>query len=117
MWCGYHCCTSTVEFAQGHTAYSVGSAQCKGCNLKAKVPPMKPEWVDMFKNDQDSCPDVLQLIDLLLSLPASSADCKRGFCLVKVIKSDWKSRLRGTVVTDLMTVQLHSPEIATLIHP
>ena len=60
---------------------------------------------------------MLQLIDLLLSLPASSADCERGLCLVKVIKSDWKSRLRGTVVTDLMTVQLHSPEIATLIHP
>ncbi|KAL5496177.1 hypothetical protein EMCRGX_G012415 [Ephydatia muelleri] len=60
---------------------------------------------------QDNCPNVLQLVDLLLSLPASSADCERGFSLTKVIKSDWRSRLRDTMVTDLMTVQLHSPEI------
>eukprot|EP00731_Ephydatia_muelleri_P039293 Em1344g1a len=31
--------------------------------------------------------------------------------VTKVIKSDWRSRLRDTMVTDLMTVQLHSPEI------
>ena len=54
----------------------------------------------------------MQLVDLLLSLPASSADCERGFSLTKVIKSDWRSRLRNTMVTDLMTIQLHSPEIA-----
>ena len=31
--------------------------------------------------------------------------------LTKVIKSDWRSRLRDTMVTDLMSIQLHSPEI------
>eukprot|EP00731_Ephydatia_muelleri_P022417 Em0014g1008a len=76
-----------------------------------KVLPKKPEWVDVFRTAQDNCPNVLQLVDLLLSLPASSADCERGFSLTKVIKSDWRSRLRDTMVTDLMTVQLHSPEI------
>ncbi|KAL5496819.1 hypothetical protein EMCRGX_G013181 [Ephydatia muelleri] len=81
-------------------------------SLKAKVPPKEPEWVDVFKKAQDSCPNVLQLVDLLLSLPASSADCERGFSLTKVIKSVWRSRLRDTMVTDLMTIQQHSPEIA-----
>ena len=38
--------------------------------------------------------------------------CEQGFSLTKVIKSDWRSRLRDTMVTDLMTIQLHSPEIA-----
>ena len=66
----------------------------------------------MFKNAQDLCPNVLQLVDLLPSLPASSADCEQGFSLTKDIKSDWRSRLRDTMVTDLMTIQLHSPEIA-----
>ncbi|KAL5496790.1 hypothetical protein EMCRGX_G013148 [Ephydatia muelleri] len=86
----------------------------RGCkySLKAKVPPKEPEWVDVFKKAQDSCPNVLQLVDLLLSLPASSADCERGFSLTKVIKSVWRSRLRDTMVTDLMTIQQHSPEIA-----
>ncbi|KAL5496799.1 hypothetical protein EMCRGX_G013158 [Ephydatia muelleri] len=81
-------------------------------SLKAKVPPKEPQWVDVFKKAQDSCPNVLQLVDLLLSLPASSADCERGFSLTKVIKSVWRSRLRDTMVTDLMTIQQHSPEIA-----
>ena len=40
----------------------------------------------MFKNAQDSCPNVLQLVDLLPSLPASSADCEQGFSLTKVIR-------------------------------
>eukprot|EP00731_Ephydatia_muelleri_P025501 Em0017g584a len=79
---------------------------------EAEVPPKEPEWVDVFKNAQDSCPNVLQLVDLLLSLPASSADCKQGISLTKVVKSDWRTRLRDTMVTDLMTIQLHSPEIA-----
>ena len=51
---------------------------------------------------------MLQLVDLLLSLPASSADCERGFSLAK---SDWRSRLRDTAVTNLMAIQLHSPDI------
>eukprot|EP00731_Ephydatia_muelleri_P037478 Em0481g5a len=49
--------------------------------------------------------------DLLLSLPASSADCERGFSLTKFIKSDWRSKLLDKKVTNLMTVKLNSPEI------
>ena len=40
----------------------------------------------MFKNAQDSCPNVLQQVHLLPSLPASSADCEQGFSLTKVIR-------------------------------
>ena len=54
---------------------------------------------------------MLQLVDLLLSLPASSADCESCFSLAKVINSDWRSRLRDTAVTNLMAIQLHSPDI------
>ena len=53
---------------------------------------------------------MLQLVDLLLCLPASSADCERGFSLAKVIKSDWRSRLRDMAVTNLMAIQSHSPD-------
>ena len=79
--------------------------------LKATFHPNEPGWTDVFKSAQYSCPNVLQLVDLLLSLPASSADCERGFSLVKVIKSDWRSRPRDTTVTNLMVIQLHSPDI------
>ena len=79
--------------------------------LKATFHPNEPAWADVFKSAQSSCPNVLQLIDLLLSLPASSADCERGFSLTKVIKSDFRSRLRDTTVTNLVKIQLHSPDI------
>ena len=79
--------------------------------LKATFHPNEPAWADVFKSAQSSCPNVLQLIALLLSLPASSADCERGFSLTKVIKSDFRSRLRDTTVTNLVKIQLHSPDI------
>ena len=56
-------------------------------------------WVDVFRNAHDTCPNVHQLMDLLLSLPASGADREGGFRLTKVM-SDWRSRLRYTMVTD-----------------
>ena len=36
---------------------------------------------------------------------------KEGFSLSKVIKSDWRSRLRDTAVANLMAIQLHIPDI------
>ena len=37
--------------------------------------------------------------------------CERGFSLAKVIKSDWRGRLKNTSVKNLMAIQLHSPDI------
>ncbi|KAJ7998204.1 hypothetical protein DPEC_G00220170 [Dallia pectoralis] len=42
---------------------------------------------------------------------ASTADCERGFNLMKQVKSDWRSGLRPYTLSDLLTVQLSSPDI------
>ena len=52
---------------------------------------------------------MLQVIDLLLTLPAHSADCERGFSHSKLVKNDWRSKLSNTGVTDCLTVALHTP--------
>ena len=52
---------------------------------------------------------MLQLIDLVLTLPAHSADCERGFSHAKLVKNDWRNKLRDTAVTDSLTVILHTP--------
>ena len=57
----------------------------------------------------NQCPDMLQLMDLVLTLPAHSADCKRGFSHAKLVKNDWRNKLRDTAVTDSLTVILHTP--------
>ena len=45
----------------------------------------------------DTCPNILSLIDLILSIPAHSADAERGFSEMKLVKSDWRSNLRSDV--------------------
>ena len=56
-------------------------------------------------------PSVLALMDLILSLPASSAEAERGFSVMKRIKSDWRSRLKDDAVSILMMVKLASPDV------
>lgn len=68
-------------------------------------------WKQVNDDLRDKCPSVLSLIDLVLSLPASSAEAERGFSLMKTIKTDWRSRLTDDSVSDLMTINLDSPEV------
>jgi hypothetical protein len=55
--------------------------------------------------------NVLKVISLAQSIPAHSADCERGFSLMKQIKSDWRSRLTSQRLTSLMMIKLRSPSI------
>jgi hypothetical protein len=44
----------------------------------------------------NSCPNILALVDLVLTLPASSAEAERGFNRLRMAKSDWRGK-RGDV--------------------
>ena len=47
---------------------------------------------------------ILQLIDICLTLRrASSAECERGFSLLKTIKSDWGSNLMTVTLEQIRT--------------
>lgn len=67
-----------------------------------------PEINIMLKRQ---CPDMLSLIDLILTLPASTSDCERGFSQMKLVKTDWRSQLATSTLCDLLVVQLSSPSI------
>uniref|UniRef100_A0A670YFN1 Sperm flagellar 2 n=1 Tax=Pseudonaja textilis TaxID=8673 RepID=A0A670YFN1_PSETE len=56
-------------------------------------------------------PNVLALIDLLLTLPASSSEAARGFGQMKLTMMRLRSKLMFESMTDLMVIQLNSPEI------
>nr|XP_006813033.1 PREDICTED: zinc finger protein 862-like [Saccoglossus kowalevskii] len=68
-------------------------------------------WAQVNSALVDKCPNILALIDLVLSMPASSFEAERGFSLMKIIKTDWRSRLKDSTLSDLMMVKLESPEI------
>ena len=58
-------------------------------------------WPGINRLLRHQCPDILSLVDLILSLPASTEDCERGFSQMKLVKSDWRSRLSTTTLCDL----------------
>ena len=58
------------------------------------------------------CSNLLCLVDLILTIPASSADAERGFNRLKIAKSDWRSKLSDTNLSDQMTIMLEGPSIA-----
>ncbi|XP_073719911.1 zinc finger protein 862 isoform X2 [Misgurnus anguillicaudatus] len=52
-------------------------------------------WPTVNRMLRHRCPDVLDLFNALLTIPATTADCERGFSVMKQVKSDWRSRLKG----------------------
>ena len=51
------------------------------------------------------------LVDLLLSIPAHSSECERGFSLIKLVKTDWRNCLTDDALTDLIQINLHFADI------
>ena len=68
-------------------------------------------WPELNRKYAAEYPNIFLLLDLVLTLPASTAECERGFNMMKQIKSDWRSNLGLEQINELMTVQLLSPDI------
>ena len=68
-------------------------------------------WKALNRSHSDQLPNVLGLIDLILTIPASTAECERGFSGMKRVKSDWRARLNTSTLSDLMLVLLEGPSI------
>lgn len=55
--------------------------------------------------------NLLSVVDLLLTLPASSAEVERGFSQLKLLKTDMRSKLKESHLNDLMFIKLLSAPI------
>ena len=69
-------------------------------------------WPELHRKFSTEAPNVFILIDLVLSLPVSTAECERRFNTMKQIKNDWRSSLASDTINDLMTILLCSPDIS-----
>nr|XP_056704207.1 zinc finger protein 862-like [Euleptes europaea] len=56
-------------------------------------------------------PNILALVDLVLALPASSDEAARGFCQMKLTMMQRRPKLMLESMTDLMIIQMNSPDI------
>ncbi|WAR09929.1 ZN862-like protein [Mya arenaria] len=55
--------------------------------------------------------NIAHLIEVILTLPMSSAVCERGFSAVKRIKSDWRACLNTETLDNLLCVSLEGPSL------
>ncbi|KAM6035510.1 sperm flagellar protein 2 isoform 2-T2 [Theristicus caerulescens] len=68
-------------------------------------------WDSVNSDYSKKYPNILTLVDLILTLPASSAETERGFSQMKLTTMHLHSKLRSESVTDLMIIQMNSPDI------
>ncbi|KAA0711976.1 hypothetical protein E1301_Tti012717 [Triplophysa tibetana] len=83
----------------------------KSCLYKEPQTLEKITWAKVNRMLRETCPDFLDLVDLVLCIPASTGDCERGFNVMKMVKSDWQSSLKCETLSDLLFVHLSSPSI------
>ena len=70
-------------------------------------------WCLLNTKYGDVYPKLFAFMDLVLTLPASTAECERGFSAMKVVMSNQRSGLNGDTLSDLLMVKLHSAEISS----
>ena len=68
-------------------------------------------WKEINRRYDHQLPNLLPLVDLILSLPSTSADCERGFSAMKHIKTEHRASLLPSALDDLLMVYLNSPPI------
>ncbi len=85
----------------------------KSSLYKQKQRVQEMTWVQVNILLQQKCPNALALVDLILTLPASSAECERGFSRMKATKTDTRNKLKATTMSDLLTIQLSQFDISS----
>ena len=66
-------------------------------------------WTQIHGLYTSTCPNVLHLMDLLMTIPVANAECERGFSMMKVTKNEYRTRIRTPVLTDILRIQMSSP--------
>jgi hypothetical protein len=69
------------------------------------------EWCDCLGRADDDLMNVINVIDILLTLPPTSVSCETSFSQMKLIKTSRRSSLHTATLNSLLTVKLTSPQI------
>lgn len=62
---------------------------------------------------QPDLPNIIALLTLLATLPASSAEVERGFSQLKLLKSSLRTSLSDHHLNELMVIKMLSPDVAS----
>ena len=71
----------------------------------------RASWMEINRRCKEDCENMLLLLDLIMTLPASTAAVERGFNLMKLIKPEHRASLGAVALNDLMLVKAESSDI------
>ena len=57
-----------------------------------------------------TCPDIVKLAEIALSIPLQTVACETGFSVLKLIKTVLRSCMSGTMLDDLMMICIEGPD-------
>ena len=63
-------------------------------------------WGQVCGHLKLQCPNILQLFDLLATIPVASAECERAFSQLNLIKTDFRASLSKESLNDIMTIRM-----------
>ena len=69
-------------------------------------------WKQVTTRFKSEYSKILQLIDMILTIPATSTACEWGFSQMKLIKSDTRTKLSEQAMSNNLVIKLHSAPIA-----
>ena len=83
-----------------------------GCRPLSPVALKELTWQDINTALHSTCPLILSVFDIILSIPATNVDYERGFSTMRQVKTDWRSKLHIITLNDYMRISLEGPSIA-----
>ena len=66
------------------------------------------KWHEIIGSLKGELPNICCLLDLVITIPASSADAERGFSRLKLLKTNQRTRLHDDSVSDQLMVMLNT---------
>ena len=69
------------------------------------------QWAQIWQSLATDFPATCVIMDLILSLPAASAENERGFSRMKMTKTTSRTRLTAQSLTNVITIDMASPAI------
>ena len=72
-------------------------------------------WSTLYQCTGEKFPHIFPMIEFCLSTPYSNEIMERSFSFMKVVKSDWHSKLNEENVETLLYIKVEGPEIVEFI--
>ncbi|XP_053403221.1 uncharacterized protein LOC128558319 [Mercenaria mercenaria] len=68
-------------------------------------------WSGVWMSYEEKYPNPFTLVSLLLALPSSSVDAERGFSKMKNLKTDWRSSLTDSHLSNQLLIAAEGPAV------